>query len=75
MLRLSDFVAGIKRFYNLSRELCISAAKHSREMKFITHIYLTLVLKEYLLILSRLSDFVTRSERFNIQSDWAISQI
>ena len=27
MLRLSDFVAEKKRFYNLSRGLCISASK------------------------------------------------
>ena len=74
MLRLSDFVAGRKRFYNLSRGLCISASKHCGKMKFRTHIHLTLI-KENLFILSRLSDFVTCSERFNIQSDLSISQL
>ena len=32
MLHFNDFVAGRKRFYNLSRGLCISAAKHCRKM-------------------------------------------
>ena len=41
MLHLSDFVA----LYNLSRVLCISASKHCRNMKFRTHIHLTLVSK------------------------------
>ena len=40
MLRLSDFIAGRKRFYNLSRRLCILARKHSRKKTFITHIHL-----------------------------------
>ena len=31
MLHLSDFVAGRKRFYNLSRGLSISASKHCRK--------------------------------------------
>ena len=67
MLRLSDFVAGRNIFYNLSRELCISATKHCRigKLKFRTHIIRTLhVGRENLLILSRLSDFVTFGERF-----------
>ena len=46
MLRLSDFVAAKKRFYNLSRgsvsQLC---TKCSRKMKLRTHIHLTLVRK------------------------------
>ena len=35
MLCLSDFVAGKKRFYNLSRGLCISASNHCRKMKLV----------------------------------------
>ena len=31
MLRLSDFVAGRKKFYNLSRGLCISVRKKMQE--------------------------------------------
>ena len=73
MLCLSDFVAGRKRFYILSRGLYISASKHCRKMKFRTHIHLTS--KENVLILSHLSDFMTCSERFNIQSERAISQL
>ena len=45
MLRLNDFVVARKRFYNMSRGLCISASKHCRKMKFTTHIHLTLVSK------------------------------
>ena len=46
MLRLmSDFVAGRKRFYNLSKDLCISASKHCRKMKFRTYLFLTLTSK------------------------------
>ena len=55
MLCLSDFVAGRKRFYNLSRGLCISASKHYRN----THSSETT--KENLLLLSLLSDFLTCS--------------
>ena len=41
MLSLSDFATGRKRFYNLSRGLCISASKHSRKMKFtIEHMFI-----------------------------------
>ena len=70
MLHLSDFVAGTKRFYNLSRGLCISATKHCRKMKF-THSSDTS--KKKLLIFSRLSDFVTYSKPLtNIQSDWSM---
>ena len=72
MLRLSDFVGGRKRFYNLSGGLCISASKHCRKMKFRTHSSDTS--KEILLILSRFSDFVTCS-KLNIQSEGSISQI
>ena len=43
----------------------ISASKHCRKMKFRTHICLTLVRK--ILILLRLTDFVTCSEGFIIQ--------
>ena len=71
MLRLSVFVAGRKRIYNPSMGLSISASKHCRKMKFRTYIHLTLVRK----ILSRLSDFVTCSEHFNIQSEGSISQL
>ena len=45
ILRLSDFVR--KRFYNLSRGLPISALKQCRQIKFRTHIHLTLVSKIY----------------------------
>ena len=34
---------GRKRFYNLSRRLCISASKHCRKMKFRKYFHLTLV--------------------------------
>ena len=45
MLRLSDFVVGRKRFYNLGRGLGTSASKHCRKMIFRTHLHLTLVSK------------------------------
>ena len=74
MLRLNDFVAARKRYYNLSRGLFISASKHCRKMKLRTHIHLTLVSK-ILLILLCLSDFMTCRERFNVQSEGSISQL
>ena len=74
MLRLNDFVAARKRYYNLSRGLFISASKHCRKMKFRTHIHLTLVSKN-LLILLCLSDFMTCREGFNVQSEGSISQL
>ena len=67
MLRLNDFDAARKRYYNLSRWLFISASKNCRKMKLRTHIHLTLVNKN-LLILLCLSDFMTYRERFNVQS-------
>ena len=73
MLRLSDFTAGMKRFYNLSRRLCILARKHSRKKTFITHIHLTVERKVINIV--TVSDFVTCIECFNIQSDWSISQL
>ena len=70
MLRLSDFIAGRKRFYNLSRRLCILARKHSRKKTFITHIHLTVERKVINIVM--LSDFVTCSETnleiYNIHS-------
>ena len=72
MLRLNDFVAARKRFYNLSMELFISASKHCRKMKFRTHSSNTS--KQNLLILLCLSDFMTCRERFNVQSERSISQ-
>ena len=74
MLRFNDFVAARKRYYNLSRGLFISASKHCRKMKFRTRIHLTLLSKN-LLILLWLSDFMTCTERFNVQSDGSISQL
>ena len=74
MLRLNDFVAARKRYYNLSRGLFITASKHCRKMKFRAHIHLTLVSK-HLLILLCLSDFMTCRERFNVQSEGSISQL
>ena len=62
MLCLNDFVAARKRYYNLSRGRFISASKDCRKMKFRTHIHLTLVSKN-LLILLCLSDFMTCKER------------
>ena len=67
MSRMSDFVEGRKRFYNLSRGLCISASKHCRKMKFRTHLFDTS--KKNLLILSCLSDFMHSIKHFNIQSE------
>ena len=72
MLRLSDFLARRKRFYNLRRGLCISASKQCRKMKFRTHSSDTS--KKNLLILSRLSAYLTCSECFNIQNEGSISQ-
>ena len=74
MLRLNDFVAARKRYNNLSRGFFISASKHYRKMKFRTHIHLTLVSKN-LLILLCLSDFMTCREGFNVQSEGSISQL
>ena len=74
MLRLNDFVTARKIYYNLSRGLFISASKYCRKMKFRTHIHLTLVSKN-LLILLCLSDFMTCRERFNVQSEGSISQL
>ena len=71
MLRLNDFVAARKIYY---RGLFISASKYCRKMKFRTHIYLTLVSKN-LLILLCLIDFMTCRERFNVQSEGSISQL
>ena len=73
--RLSDFVADRKRFYNLSIGLFISATKHCRKMIFRAHIHLTLV--RNIKILSRLSDFVTCSERliFRVTSPYLSSDI
>ena len=45
MLRLSDFVVGRQRFYNLSTGLCISASKHCRKMKLRTYVRLTILAK------------------------------
>ena len=70
MLCLNDFVAARKRYYNLSR----GRISHCRKIKFRTHIHLTLVSKN-LLILLCLSDFMTCRERFNVQSEGSISQL
>ena len=59
MLRLSDFVTGRKRFYYLSRGLCISDLKHSRTMKF--RICSSDISKQNLLLMSLLSDFMACS--------------
>ena len=74
MLCLIDFVAGRRRFYNLSMGLCIPASIHCRKTK-LECICSVGTSKESLLILSRLSDFVTCSERFNIKSEGSISQL
>ena len=74
MLRLNDFVAARKRYYNLSRGLFISSPKHCRKMKFRTHIHPTQVSKN-LLILLCLSDFMTCRERFNVQTEGSIYQL
>ena len=44
-------------------------------MKFRTHIHLKLVRKIYSFCFSLLSDFVTCSKPFNIQSEGSISQL
>ena len=66
MVRFSDFVASRKRFYNLSRGLCISALKRCRKMKFRIHLHLTLISKIFML--SQLSDFVVCSTGLYIWS-------
>ena len=47
MLCLSDFVAGRKIFYNLSMGLCCVCLciKASKQIKFKTHIYITVANK------------------------------
>ena len=57
-LQYSDFVTGRKRFYNLSRGLCISASKYCRKMKFRTYVLDT---SKKNLLLSQLSDFIVCS--------------
>ena len=47
MLRLSDFVTGREKLYNLSRVLCISASKRCRKMTFRKYVHLTQVSKIY----------------------------
>ena len=43
MIRLSDFVTCIKRYYNQGRGVYISALEHCRKMKFSTYLLLRLI--------------------------------
>ena len=73
MLHLSDFVAGRKRFIISVGALYRSYKTQKEDEIWNTHSSDTS--KKNVLILSRLSDFVTCSERFNIQIDWSKSQL
>ena len=69
MLGLSDFITGRKRFFNLSRGLCISASKHCWKMKFRIHVHVMFHCYVHVMfMLSWLSDFVVCSTSINIWS-------